>query len=355
MNRHSSRRLSRALIGVLVVIVAIGGLFWFNKTRQSQAAAPKASDNPAAIGPVSAKGAENRPPPVITTINPNAPKPTTGPAGGNGGAAPNGQAAAPLPPAPTADFMVRAAALKDQGKLLEARAILNDALLSGKLPVEQAEQTKQQIQALNDTIIFSPKRFEADAFGGTTTVQPGQLLQKIAQSYDVPWEFLGRMNGLSDPRRLRANATIKVIKGPMHAVVYKGRYQLDVWLGQPGKPGSMFVRSFKVGLGANDSTPTGVWMCEPGGKLKNPTYYSARGEGVIAADDPKNPLGERWIALQGLEGNAMGKNSYGIHGTIEPQSIGTQASQGCIRLVEDDVELLFDMLKDGKSTVTVVD
>jgi lipoprotein-anchoring transpeptidase ErfK/SrfK len=94
-------------------------------------------------------------------------------------------------------------------------------------------------------------------------------------------------------------------------------------------------------------------MVETDTKLKNPQYHSPRGEGVIAADDPKNPLGEFWIGLTGIEGDAVGKPSYGIHGTIEPDSIGKQASLGCIRLLNEDVAIVYEMLVEGKSTVIV--
>jgi len=83
----------------------------------------------------------------------------------------------------------------------------------------------------------------------------------------------------------------------------------------------------------------------------NPVNYSLVGEGMIAADDMKNPLGVHWIAIEGIEGNAVGATSFGIHGTIEPQTIGKQASMGCIRLLNEDVAQVFEMLYEVKSTV----
>jgi lipoprotein-anchoring transpeptidase ErfK/SrfK len=74
---------------------------------------------------------------------------------------------------------------------------------------------------------------------------------------------------------------------------------------------------------------------------------------VIEADDPANPLGEFWIGLTGIDGHAVGKESYGIHGTIEPDSIGKQASMGCIRMGADDITMVFELLVEGKSTVIV--
>ena len=56
-----------------------------------------------------------------------------------------------------------------------------------------------------------------------------------------------------------------------------------------------------------------------------------------------------------MDGQAVGKESYGIHGTIDPASIGQKKSMGCIRLLDDDIKLVYDMLVKDKSTVTVVE
>jgi lipoprotein-anchoring transpeptidase ErfK/SrfK len=167
-------------------------------------------------------------------------------------------------------------------------------------------------------------------------------------------ELLSRINFLSDPKNLRAGATLMLSMGLFHAVVNKREFTMDVYVGAaPGEKGSMYVTTFPVGLGKDDSTPTGVWLVEPHKKIKNPTYFSPRGEGVVDADDPKNPLGEFWIGLTGIDGHAVGKASYGIHGTIEPDSIGKQASMGCVRMRNEDVARVFELLVEGKSQVVV--
>ena len=45
---------------------------------------------------------------------------------------------------------------------------------------------------------------------------------------------------------------------------------------------------------------------------------------------------------------------YGIHGTIEPESIGKAVSLGCIRMHNDDVAALFRLMLPGRSTVTIL-
>jgi lipoprotein-anchoring transpeptidase ErfK/SrfK len=248
----------------------------------------------------------------------------------------------------------QAAAKRDNGDLVTARNLISEALATGKLDASDTDAAKTFIGQLNEKIILGTQKFPADAYNKTWKVEPGHVLQKIAKRFDVTSGLLCKINGLSSPNKLRADSTIKTIQGPFHLVVSKSRFEADVYLGNPGGPGSMFVKTFRVGLGSDDSTPTGTWQVVAD-KLENPVYYSPRGEGVIAADDPKNPLGERWIPLKGVEGDCVGKESYGIHGTIDPDSIGKNMSMGCIRLANEDIVALYDLLIEEKSLVKVVD
>lgn len=59
--------------------------------------------------------------------------------------------------------------------------------------------------------------------------------------------------------------------------------------------------------------------------------------------DPR--LGSRWMGLSA--GGARAGHKYGIHGTNEPSSIGKYASEGCIRMQNEDVEELFQMVPTG--------
>ena len=56
------------------------------------------------------------------------------------------------------------------------------------------------------------------------------------------------------------------------------------------------------------------------------------------APGPKNPVGNTWIDLG---------DSYGIHGTPEPQNIGKAQSHGCVRLTNWDAKALGKMVHKG--------
>jgi lipoprotein-anchoring transpeptidase ErfK/SrfK len=286
--------------------------------------------------------------------------PTTQPAGPREAAPATVVLASALEPPTTSpsspsSLLAGAKAKIDAGNLLSTRTQLNDTLQSGQLNLSDESAIKAMISQINQTVVFGREHFPDDPWGGTYSVQSGDSLAKIAAAHDTTWELLSRINGI-DPKHLRAGATIKVVEGPFFGVVDKHKFTLDLYLGGlPGERSSMYVTTFSVGLGRDQSTPVGTWMIEPHHKLKHPTYYSPRGEGVIAADDPKNPLGGYWIGLTGTEGQALGKLSYGIHGTIDPASIGKQSSMGCIRLRSEDIALVYDLMVEGKSMVVVKD
>lgn len=48
---------------------------------------------------------------------------------------------------------------------------------------------------------------------------------------------------------------------------------------------------------------------------------------------PDNPLGPRALYLH----NEKGDTGYRVHGTVQPGSIGTDASSGCIRMFNEDI------------------
>lgn len=358
---HSRRRISRALIGFLAVVIVLGLVSYFNKSdpnaapTDTQASAPAgqgivhtAAPQPEGNGPVlPADALVTHTPAAPTAAQPSTPAPAAPPA--------------PVRPQPVVPAIPAAQAVAEGKKRIDAqewlagRAILNTALVSGNLSASDAAIARQLIEQANQQIIFSRQPFPDDPWQEVYTVQNGDMMVRIANRFFTPYEFICKINGNIDPRRIRPGQKLKVIKGPFHAQVNLREFRMDLYLGSPGGSDAMFVRSFRVGLGEDNSTPTGLWVVPSGAKVRDPTYYSPRGEGIIAADDPKNPLGEFWIAMEGIEGNAVGATSFGIHGTIEPETIGKQASMGCIRLLNEDVEQVFELLYEVKSNVRTVE
>lgn len=107
--------------------------------------------------------------------------------------------------------------------------------------------------------------------------------------------------------------------------------------------GTKVTKTFAIASGKQKGlTPTGTFAIIT--KIKNP-YYSARN---IPGGDPANPLGTRWMGLDIPNTNGT---KYGIHGTNVPSSIGRYVSAGCIRMLQKDVEWLYDTIPTGTKVV----
>lgn len=254
-------------------------------------------------------------------------------------------------PNPEADVLIaEAAALISQGTSghLDARDSLNQALRM-PLNVKQKEYVKAQLSELANRWLFSRAVLTGDPLCETYRVRPGDIFETIGRKYKVPYEILMEINRMSSPRSLQAGQTLKVVNGPFHAKVYRSTFTMDVYLQ------NTYVRSYKVGLGKVDTeTPTGLWRVQPGGKLVKPIWTDQDGK-KHHPEDPDYPLGSRWIALEGLRGEAKDRTGFAIHGTKEPEQIGTRGSLGCIRMHNGEAIMVYNMLAEGLSQVEVTD
>jgi LysM repeat protein len=202
--------------------------------------------------------------------------------------------------------------------------------LAASLPDEQRRELRKKLDELSADLIFNP---EKNARASYYVVKPGDTLSVIGQKYQVPWELLQRLNCL-EGTSIRIDQRLKVVRGPFDVVVEKSKFKLSVYLD------NKYVKSYDVGLGKEDSTPVGSFKVTS--KLKKPDWY--RPGKVLKYGDPENALGTRWIGFM---------KGYGVHGTWEPETVGSQSSEGCIRMLNKDVEELFDMLMRGKSKITI--
>jgi LysM repeat protein len=252
--------------------------------------------------------------------------------------------------APQAKRLIEEAlTLRDQGRIIAARDKLNQAL-NMQLSPQIRTGVMTQLANLADKWLFSRDVLQGDELTGYYLVKPGDLLAKIGRQHKVPYEILMRINGIERPELLQAGRQIKVIHGPFHAVVNRSTYTLDLYLQ------NMYVKTYRVGLGRPEhTTPTGRWVVAPGGKMVKPTWTDPDTGKTYKGSDPEYPLGSRWIALEGIEGAARGRTGFALHGTHEPETIGTQSSRGCIRLHNGDIIELYEMLEPGQSNVQVID
>jgi L,D-transpeptidase ErfK/SrfK len=116
-----------------------------------------------------------------------------------------------------------------------------------------------------------------------------------------------------------------------------------------GRSGNAVVHTFPTSIGRMDwKTPLGDARIVR--KQRDPSWYppeSVRQEAIEAGDvlpdvvppGPDNPLGRHALRL-----NFPG---YLIHGTNRPFGVGMRVTHGCVRMLPEDIEDLFDRVRVG--------
>ena len=166
-------------------------------------------------------------------------------------------------------------------------------------------------------------------------VKSGDNLTTIAKKHGVTADMIRQTNGISGDRidvgqKLRIPA-----------------YKLSIWIDKSDnmlvlKGDDQILKTYTVATGTDNSTPVGTFKITD--RLENPTWFKAGA--VKAPGAPDNQLGSRWLGIN-LKG-------YGIHGTIDPASLGKQITAGCVRMANADVEELYRLVPPG-TEVTISD
>lgn len=204
------------------------------------------------------------------------------------------------------------------------------------------------------------------AIGLPLTVQPAQAF--IFQSEEEREER--RKRRARNARKKKAEAEKARKAAARNKVNYKGRELVGFQSSE--KPGTIIVKTgeralyqvmldgkamrYLVAVGKDGFSWSGV--ARVGMKRKNPTWTPpaemikrtpkyAKWKNGMPGGIPENPLGARALYLFDGSGDTM----YRIHGTNAPSSIGTAASSGCIRMLNQEVVELFNNTPVGTKVI----
>lgn len=176
-------------------------------------------------------------------------------------------------------------------------------------------------------------------------VQPNETLEAIANQYGVPARLLEKINGIQDPNALRPGMELKVVRGPFHAEIELSRFEMTLYLND-----GRYAGRFPIGIGNEVPAKEGEYVVTD--KAYDPPYtYFVNGQPYeIPGGNPNNPLGSRLVEL-GVQAGHQGE--LAIHGTNNPQTIGSTAPEGCIRLRPQDADDVYDILTTNTSKVII--
>ena len=235
---------------------------------------------------------------------------------------------------------------------IRARVELTRLLDSNALSATERTQAYTGINNLASSLFFSPNIIPGDIASQSYVVKKGDSFARITnrEKLAIDWRFIQRINQIASEKALRADMRLKLAHGPFDGEVIKADYRFNIYAGTGSE--RIMVASFPCGVGTNDSTPVGTFKVRTGSKLIDPEWSNPRTGEKFKSNDPKNPIGERWIGLQGTTPETAKFTGYGIHGTVEPQSIGKQMSMGCVRLGDAEVQVVYELI--GESSTIVI-
>jgi lipoprotein-anchoring transpeptidase ErfK/SrfK len=163
-------------------------------------------------------------------------------------------------------------------------------------------------------------------------VQPGDSLYVLAKKHHTTVDFIKKINDLKSDN-IYPKMKLKIHTAPFLIRIDKSKNILVLYSNDEA------VKKYSVATGKKNSTPVGEFKIMD--KLVHPTWFKTGA--ILPPGSPENALGTRWMGFD--------KPAYGIHGTIEPKSIGTQASEGCIRMLNEDVEELYSIVPVGTQVI----
>jgi lipoprotein-anchoring transpeptidase ErfK/SrfK len=199
---------------------------------------------------------------------------------------------------------------------------------------DEAVRVRARLGQINMKLLCSQRPLP---FTGKHIVKRGEYLSTIAKLRTNTVDQLRRLNGLRHDT-IAPGVTLRLDHSVYRIAVDISDHLLTlsrVWAGTTN-----FVKCYSVGTGLQDNTPRGTYRIIT--RLEEPTWCRP-GSPPVPYGSKENLLGTRWLGID--------CPGYGIHGTWEPDTVGKNSSAGCIRMVNEDVEELFDMVRVGTPVI----
>lgn len=228
-----------------------------------------------------------------------------------------------------------------KGEIDNAYALYRKSMDTAEFKSEAWLEAAYRFGDINTDVIFS---IESTPDSKVYRISSGDSLTSIGSKLNTTQGLLMQANGIDNPNRLRLNQALKYTPKDFEIIIERSTcliYLLD-------KDGLFKVYSTGLGKKGHDTT---LGKYKIGNKEKNPTWHKP-GFGPIPPNDPENELGTRWMPLV-PEADGL-PTDLGIHGTIDPSSIGLYTSKGCPRLHNEEVEELYDLIVRS-TPVTIVE
>ncbi len=196
--------------------------------------------------------------------------------------------------------------------------------------------------AAHKWITYDPDKMLNDATGATTAAAAAGPQTAVVNRNRKPDPKFDRQEVAYDTAEEPGTVVIDTKDKFLYYVLDGGKaIRMGVGVGREG-----FGWTGIVNVGSKQEAPK--WFPPAEMVERQPELAKYVAEGMPGGEG--NPLGVRALYLN----DDKGKDTlYRIHGTIEPWSIGLNVSSGCIRMLNENVTELYDLVDVGTKVVVM--
>jgi lipoprotein-anchoring transpeptidase ErfK/SrfK len=213
-------------------------------------------------------------------------------------------------------------------------------MLCAAFPADAAPRTYYDVAA-HKWVTYDPDKLRSDATGAPAASAPGTATAMVVHQYPKPDKKFDRQivnyDGTEEPGTVIVDTKDKFLY-----YVQDGGKALRMGVGV-GREGFGWTGTVEIGA-KSEEWPSWTPPAEMIERRPELVEYSNGMPG-----GPDNPLGARAMYLFDNGRDTM----FRIHGTNEPWSIGGNVSSGCIRMLNEHVSELYQMVTVGTKVIVM--
>ncbi len=218
-------------------------------------------------------------------------------------------------------------------------AIVAALVLAAASPAGATPRTYYDVTT-HSYVTYDPDKMRSDATGAPP---PGTPRVMAPVEYPAPDKKFDFQTVAYDGDQAPGTIIIDTKNKFLFYILEDGHHawRMGVGVGREG-----FGWTGTVHIGNKQENPK--WFPPPEMVQRQPELAKYEANGMPGGDG--NPLGVRALYLF----DDKGKDTlYRIHGTIEPNSIGRNVSSGCIRMLNENVTRLYDVVPIGTKVIVM--
>lgn len=203
-----------------------------------------------------------------------------------------------------------------EGQALEVLRQLSKFYGNPRFTAEESSELVEILVLAATQVIYSQKSFLDDPY----TVQPDDTVEKIAELYNIPPEFITLVNGLQPGAPLQPGRQLKVVRGPFRVLVYLDRHEMILTLN------GLFAGRFWIGVGSE--------------LVQKDSDFTFTGKSLAQTGTVSMPCCD-FVLTSGEPGSAP---TIKIQACTDLNAIGSSAPSGMILMSQTDVQNLSALL-----------